>query len=199
LRSFRNPASHAGWRQCHITTLAAEHTMKRIFGAAAILAGALCLTVAAMAKERTERPLTADSKALFDDQAAAIRQQMQPGGHYEFVSEAERAEVEKNLEQVSSVLGRHADARQFSDADKAELLLAQENVNAVLTRNDGRRLICERNRPTGSHLGKDKCVTFAERERQRRSSETEVRRLQMKSPGPSGLPNASELRGAGGN
>lgn len=170
--------------------------MKRIYPAALLMVTLLFAAVAS-AKERVERPLTADTKTLFDDQAAAIRQQMQPGGHYEFVSTSERSEVEQNLERMAAVLGRHADPTSFSDADKTELLQAQENVNAVLTRNDGRRLICQRERATGSHLGKDKCQTFAERERARRSSENEVRRLQMKSPGPSGLPNASELRGGG--
>ncbi|WP_386065578.1 hypothetical protein ACFJIW_13715 [Tahibacter sp. UC22_41] len=166
---------------------------------AALLAGCLIFAATAAARERVERPLTADSKTLFDDQAAAIRQEMQSGGRYEFVSEAERADVESNLVRIAGVLGRHADAQAFSDGDKAELLQAQENVNAVLTRNDGRRMVCVRERPTGSHLGKDKCQTFAEIERARRSSETDVRRLQMKSPGPSGLPNQSDLRRSGGN
>lgn len=173
--------------------------MKRIYPAAVLAVASLLCAVSAQAKERVERPLTADSRALFDDQAAAIRQQMQPGGHYEFVSEPERREVEQNLAQIAAVLDRHADAAGFGDRDRAELLQAQENVNAVLTRNDGRRLVCVRERPTGSHLGKDKCQTLAEKERQRRSSETEVRRLQMRSPGSSGLPNASALRGSGGN
>lgn len=172
--------------------------MKPIFPAALLLAAGLVLAAAAPAKERVERPLTADSQSLFDDQAAAIRQEMQPGGRYEFVSGAERADVEQNLERIGAALARHQAAEAFSDGDKAALLQAQENVNAVLTRNDGRRLICVRERPTGSHLGKDKCRTYAEIERARRSSETEVRRLQMKSPGPSGLPNQEELRRTGG-
>lgn len=174
--------------------------MKRKYPAA-LLAVTLVFAVSGFAKERTERPLTADTKALFDDQAAAIRQQMLPGGHYEFVSTAERGEVEQNLDRIAAVLAQHDDPKSFSDADKTALLQAQENVNAVLTRNDGRRLVCQRERATGSHLGKDTCQTFAERERARRSSATEVRRLQMKSPGPSGLPDAADLRrgGRGGN
>lgn len=171
--------------------------MKHPITAAIVLAASLAFSVAAGAKERVERPLSAESKALFDDQAAAIRQQMEPGGHYEFVSAAERGEVEQNLQAMADLLARHADAGALPDRDKTSLLKAQEDINAILTRNDGRRLVCERSRPTGSHLGKDKCVTFAERERQRRLSEVEVRKLQMKSPGPSGLPNASELRGGG--
>jgi hypothetical protein len=172
--------------------------MKRNYPAA-LLVVTLLFAAGTFAKETVERPLTADSKTLFDDQAAAIRQQMQPGGHYEFVSKEERGEVEQNLDRIAAVLAQHDDPKSFTDADKAALLQAQENVNAVLTRNDGRRLICQRERATGSHLGKDKCQTLAERERARRVSEGEVRRLQMKSPGPSGLPNAADLRRGGGN
>jgi hypothetical protein len=171
--------------------------MKHPITAAVLLAVALMFSTAPGAKKTAERPLTAESRTLFEDQSAAIRQQMEPGGHYEFVSAAERAEVERNLQTMGDLLARHTDAAALAERDKAALLQAQENVNAILTRNDGRRLICERSRPTGSHLGKDKCVTFAERERQRRLSEVEVRKLQMKSPGPSGLPNAAELRGGG--
>lgn len=163
------------------------------------LVAVLMLAGAAGATERIERPLTADTPTLFDDQAAAIRQQMAPGGYYEFVPLPERIEVEQNLDRMASVLAQHTDPIAMSESAKTALLQAQEAVNAVLTRNDGRRLICRRERPTGSHLGKDKCQTLAERERARRGSETEVRRLQMKSPGPSGLPNASALRGSNGN
>jgi hypothetical protein len=154
--------------------------MKHPITAAVLLAVALMFSTAPGAKKTAERPLTAESRTLFEDQSAAIRQQ-----------------VERNLQTMGDLLARHTDAAALAERDKAALLQAQENVNAILTRNDGRRLICERSRPTGSHLGKDKCVTFAERERQRRLSEVEVRKLQMKSPGPSGLPNAAELRGGG--
>ena len=67
--------------------------MKRTFPAAVLAAACLVFAATALAKDKVERPLTADSKALFDDQAAAIRQQMQPGGHYEFVSASEEHTV----------------------------------------------------------------------------------------------------------
>lgn len=172
--------------------------MKQEYVALMLVAG-LLLAGAAGANERVERPLTAGTRALFEDQAAAIRQQMEPGGYYEFVPTPERIEVEQSLERMAGVLTQQTDPTSMRESDKAVLLQAQEAVNAVLTRNDGRRLVCRRERPTGSHLGKDKCQTLAERERARRSSEAEVRRLQMKSPGSSGLPNASTLRGSGGN
>lgn len=164
--------------------------------------GLLALTLAfaasapQAAKQQLERALTADSRAQFDDQAAAIRKQMEPGGHYEFVSPTERTQVEKGLDTVATVLARHADPREFTDKDKVELLQAQEDVNAILTKNDGRRLICERIAPTGSRLGKDHCRTYAERERERRMTQKDLRDRQMQPSVKSGLPE-KERRGGG--
>lgn len=141
------------------------------------------------AKQEMERALTAGSRAQFDDQAAAIRKQMDPGGHYEFVSTAERTQVEKGLDTVAAVLARHDDPKGYTDQDKLELLQAQENVNAILTKNDGRRLICERRAPTGSRLGKDYCRTYAEQERERRTTQKDVMDRQRQPSGISGLPS----------
>ncbi|MDC8012396.1 hypothetical protein [Tahibacter soli] len=169
--------------------------MKRQIAASLVLAFAAAAGVAHAAKHETERVLTADSRAAFDDQALAIRRQMEAGGHYEFVSQAERTQVEQGLTRVADILARHADPKDFTDKDKLELVQAQENVNAILTHNDGRRIICERRAPTGSRLGKDYCRTFAEQERERRATQKDVRDRQRQPSGISGLPS----RDGGGN
>ncbi|WP_257389627.1 hypothetical protein [Tahibacter caeni] len=46
-----------------------------------------------------------------------------------------------------------------------EVYSAQETVNAILTRNDGRRMICERRAPTGSNRKELQCAPLADRER----------------------------------
>ncbi|HVJ61697.1 MAG TPA: hypothetical protein VM555_03195, partial [Tahibacter sp.] len=163
--------------------------MKHVIAASLALAFAAIAPIAHAAKHAAERVLTADSRAAFDDQALAIRRQMEPGGHYEFVSQAERTQVEQGLERVSTILARHDDPNAFTDKDKLELVQAQENVNAILTQNDGRRVICERRAPTGSRLGKDFCRTFAEQERERRATQKDVRDRQRQPSGISGLPS----------
>jgi hypothetical protein len=172
--------------------------MKRSIAAGLALALMLAATATQAAKPPVERVLTADSRTAFDDQALAIRKQMEAGGHYEFVSAAERKEVEDGLAHVAAILARHDDPAAITDKERLELYQAQENVNAVLTRNDGRRVICERRAPTGSRLGKDFCRTFAEQERERRATRKDVMDRQRQPSGISGLPSRDMGGGGGG-
>ncbi|MEO8669680.1 MAG: hypothetical protein ABI411_00120 [Tahibacter sp.] len=141
------------------------------------------------AKESTEHAITAQSQAQFELQSAAVRAQLKAGGHYEFVNAAERGTIERRLYEIGAIIARHTDPAQFTDKDKADLLVAQEDVNAILTKNDGRRLVCERRAPTGSHLGQDKCRTVADIERERRETRKNVGDRQRQPSTPSGLPN----------
>jgi hypothetical protein len=146
------------------------------------------LSGGAVAKDSAERVLNGQGQEQFALQSSAVRAQMKPGGQYEFVSGADRAIVERRLDEISAIIARHADPSQFTDKDKAELLVAQEDVNAILTRNDGRRLVCERSAPTGSHLGQDKCRTVADIERQRRETRKNMGDRQKQPSAISGLP-----------
>ena len=145
--------------------------------------------VSASAKEPSERALNADSSEQFELQSAAVRAQMKSGGHYEFVTNTDRLTVENRLTEITAIMARHPNPAEFTDKDKAELLVAQEEVNAILTKNDGRRLVCERRAPTGSHLGQDKCRTVADIERERRETRKDVGDRQRQPSATSGLPN----------
>ncbi len=136
---------------------------------AVVFAVGLALSIGAMAAEKLDPALQAVTKEKFDDQAAAIRQQMKPGGRWEFVDSDERASVNSRLDEIASVLAA-ATADELSREQKAKVLQAQEDVNAILTKKDGRRLICQQVAPTGSNRKQKQCSTFAERERQRRDS-----------------------------
>ena len=119
--------------------------------------------------------LAADTKEKFDDQAAAIRQQMKSGGYWEFVSGSERTTVERRLDEISQLLGTAHDANGLDAKGKAQVLTAQEEVNAILSKKDGRRLICKSVSPTGSHRKQMECQTYAERERERRDAQNTMR------------------------
>lgn len=138
---------------------------------AVVFAVGLALSVGVMAAEKKLDPaLQAVTKEKFDDQAAAIRQQMKPGGRWEFVDTDERAQVNSRLDEIASLLATTASADALSRTDKGRLLEAQEDVNAVLTKKDGRRLICQQVTPTGSNRKQKQCSTFAQRERERRDA-----------------------------
>lgn len=137
---------------------------------AVVFAVGLALSMGALAAEKLDPALQAVTKEKFDDQAAAIRQQMKPGGRWEFVDSEERSRVNSRLDEIASLLASAASADELGRDEKGKLLEAQEDVNAILTKKDGRRLICQQVAPTGSNRKQKQCSTYAERERQRRDS-----------------------------
>ena len=149
----------------------------KVFCKALLIGVAAVVSVNAFAAKQADPPpaLAADTKEKFDDQAAAIRQQMKQGGYWEFVSGDERTTVERRLDEISQLLGSAHNAGELQSKEKGQILTAQEEVNAILSKKDGRRLICKSVSPTGSHRKQTECQTFAERERQRRETQTSMR------------------------
>lgn len=141
-----------------------------------VFAVGLALSLGAVAADKKLDPaLRAVTKEKFDDQAAAIRQQMKAGGRWEFVDTSERTQVNTRLDEIASLLATVASVEELSRVDKGKLIEAQEDVNAVLTKKDGRRLICQQVTPTGSNRTQKQCSTFAQRERERRDARTFMR------------------------
>ena len=150
---------------------------------AVVFAVGLALSVGAFAAEKKLDPaLQAVTKEKFDDQSAAIRQQMKPGGRWEFVNTEERATVNSRLDDIAALLAKVASVDELDGSSKGKLLEAQEDVNAVLTKKDGRRLICQQVTPTGSNRKQKQCTTFAEQERERRDARTFMRDTGISQP-----------------
>ncbi|MEO8669979.1 MAG: hypothetical protein ABI411_01615 [Tahibacter sp.] len=141
----------------------------------AFVALVLCMSTAVVASQKLDPALQAVTKEKFDDQAAAIRQQMKAGGHWEFVDNLERTSIERRLDEISTLLGDVESIDGLPADKKARLIAAQEEVNAILTKKDGRRLVCENSAPTGSHRLQQQCQTFAQRERDRKESQKYLR------------------------
>lgn len=115
--------------------------------------------------------LQATNKEKFDDQAAAIRIQMQPGGYWEFVDKTARRTIDRRLDEIASLLKDVDSADGLRNEQKEALMMAQEEVNAILTKSDGRRLVCRVAAPTGSHLKKQECQTLGQIERNRQEAQ----------------------------
>lgn len=149
--------------------------MNRIAKVFVVALGLALSFSAAAAEPKLDPALQATTKEKFEDQSAAIRSQMKTGGRWEFVDSTERATVERRLDEIAALMGNAASADELSSGDRSTLLTAQEEVNAILTKKDGRRLICQNVAPTGSNRKQKTCVTFAERERERRDSQNFLR------------------------
>lgn len=104
----------------------------------------------------------ADTKAAFAEQAALVRQQMAPGGRYAFVTPDDRAKVDARLDEMIAIFDA-GDVATLPRERLADLYVAQEEINAILTGRDERRVICERTRVTGSHMKTPQCVPFAKK------------------------------------
>jgi hypothetical protein len=159
--------------------------MKRWIMSALLLGFAVCATSAVAAKKEAEKVVAADTKAAFADQAESVREQMAEGGRYEFVTPAERSKVNARLEEMSRIF-EEGDVANLSKAKIADLYVAQEDINAILTKRDGKRVICERVKIVGSHMKSMQCITYAEQERGRRVSQDAIRNSMRPSYGEVG-------------
>ncbi|TDR45789.1 hypothetical protein DFR29_104217 [Tahibacter aquaticus] len=155
-----------------------------------LAAAALFLPLACgAAKPEAEKHIDVARQERFEDQAAAIRQEMKTGGRFEFLTAAERGGVEKQLDTIAAILEAHSGAKLDDDA-QLDVYAAQETANSILTQKDGRRLICEYTAPTGSNRKVKQCMTFAERTRAHKESQNTMRDNLHK--------NAPDMRGPNG-
>jgi hypothetical protein len=130
------------------------------------IGGTLQVEVAQASK--TETILKADNAAEFSTVAAAVKQEMLPGGRFEFVDDKERDTVSTRLVDMQSLFNKHGAVAQMDMQTKVQLFNDQEAVNAILTHRDDERLICENTAQLGSHIPRTTCITYRESERRRR-------------------------------
>jgi len=116
--------------------------------------------------------------AQLDELIEMIRTEIKPGGRWEHVPEMQRPTLESELAKMESLLEGHESVDELSDVNKTRLMNAQSKANAILTRHDGERLICERHKPTGSHRTQTICITYAQRHRMRENSQDALLRAQ---------------------
>lgn|SRR5574337_192892 len=112
-----------------------------------------------------------DTPRAFEAQAAQVRKEMGPRGQYGGISASDRAVVDADLDTIDALLRKRGSAAKLSDSDQVALMNAQERINAVLTRNEGNRLICTLEARTGSNFKQKVCRTQAEIDSIRRKSQ----------------------------
>lgn len=123
----------------------------------------------------------ADTRADFMGVVASVKKEMVPGGRYEFVSGSERQTIDASLSEMQSSFDRFGTVAAMDKDTKFQLYVDQENVDAILTHRDDRRLVCKSERPIGSLVPKRTCRTYGEVERGRLKSEQFM--LQQARPG----------------
>lgn len=135
------------------------------------LAAPLALAASGGGKENYNEAVKADTAAQFAEVVAGVRAEMVPGGRYEYVQAAEKARIDRDLASMEKLFADNAGlVANMSQEDKVALFNAQESVNAILTRRDGDRVICEHRKPIGSNIPKTSCHTYAQEEEARRGT-----------------------------
>src|SRR5947199_130846 len=111
-----------------------------------------CSTVIAVESGVAEKPLAIDTAEQFAQKTRQIQLELQPSGRYEFLGADERHHVEDDLARMAKMIKSTGSISAMQPEQKVELFNAQERVNAILTKNDGNRLVCEHHRTTGSMM-----------------------------------------------
>lgn len=117
---------------------------------------------AAIPEEGGKPVVKADSTENFEAVVAAIHQQMQPGGRWQFTNAKERATIDESFADMGKLYDQFGSVDKMDQAAKVRLLADQSTVNAILTKKDGDRLICETSVPVGSHFPVKTCKTYAQ-------------------------------------
>lgn len=134
----------------------------------AMAALGLIFTLSLQAKQPVPTPsVKADTKDQFVAVSDHVREQMAPGGRFEFVNTQERATVDTDLTQMQSLFDKFVTVDAMDAASKIQLYNDQSEVNAILTRRDGDREICDQEKSTGSNIPKTVCRKYSDIERER--------------------------------
>jgi len=106
--------------------------------------------------------VNANTGDKFEVVAVAVRQQMQPGGRWQFVDKNERVMIDDSFADMSKLFGQFGSVDKMDDNAKVRLFADQSTVNAILTKKDGDRLICQSVVSVGSHLPVKTCRTYSQ-------------------------------------
>ena len=146
------------------------------------IAASLLLVLSAQVASASDKPnpaVNASDKDSFQTVSEWVRKQMDAGGRYAETNGEERQVVNARLDEMTRMFEQKASVDQMSVDEKKKLLVDQEEINSILGKRDGDRLICKSERPIGSNLPVKTCVTARERDQRRRDDNKELERQQV--------------------
>lgn len=153
--------------------------MKLKFWLLGAVVGMALLQASAICAHKTEVIVKAENKDDFAAVVAAVHQQMQSGGRYEFVDRGERQKVDASFADMQSLFDKYNNVAQMDQNAKVQLFNDQEAVNAILTHRDDKRLVCESVAPIGSHIPRTSCRTYREIEQEHRDTRNIQQQMQQ--------------------
>ena len=146
----------------------------RAIGKLALLAFAVAATSAVAKENYKEASFNADTRDSFASVSAAVRDEIKPGGRYEYVNDKERFAINQKLDDMGALFASHDSVATMSQENKIRLYNDQESINSILTRRDGERVICKKEAPIGSHIPVTTCHTYAQEQDAHRANAQQV-------------------------
>ena len=146
------------------------------------IAALLLLVLSAQVASASDKPnpaVNASDKDSFQTVSEWVRKQMDVGGRYAETNGEERQVVTARLDDMAKLFEQKSTVDQMSVDEKKRLLVDQEEINSILGKRDGERLICRSERPIGSNLPVKTCMTASERDERRRQDRKQLDRLQI--------------------
>jgi len=107
-------------------------------------------------------PIQATTPGDFAKIVANVRAEMTPTGRYAEVAGVERSRVNERLDEMTALFTKDGEVSQMNQADKVALFNAQEEVNGILLKRDGDRLVCKTEARSGTHFKNTTCKTARE-------------------------------------
>ena len=125
-----------------------------------------------------------DVEASFSEQRAAINRALGDGETYSEMQPDDVRAVQLSLDRIAMLLGPAQSVDQLDPTRRVEVFNEQDKVNTLLTNaHKESRLVCRREKPTGSHRPSTLCLTVAERRRQREAA-NDLLRYNPRAQGP---------------
>ena len=136
----------------------------------------LGLLMIAASASATDGGIDVKSKP-FDEQAKTIRVELASSDKYREITREDRALVTSTLDRMGTRIEEAGGVDRLAPQAMVDVFNDQEKVNAVLTRaREDSRMVCKRERKTGSNFTSNSCMTVAQRRRHSEASRDYLRR-----------------------
>ena len=120
------------------------------------------------AAEKIEAFVKADTYELFVPTVQAVKKEMESGGKFEFIAQADKTAAIDDLDAMTALLKKYGSVSAMKMQEKVSLFNLQEHLNGILTHSSSDRLVCTRGVNTGSHIQKTSCSTYGDIQREKR-------------------------------
>jgi hypothetical protein len=158
-----------------VTTIEGVHMKSAI----ATILTTFCMAASVCAKDKYHEVVNAASDDEFAQVTASVRKEMEDGGRYEFDKPDERSTIDKSIAAMAALFNKKGSVANMTQNDKIALFDNQEKVNAILTKRDSDRVICQNVTPIGSHIPKTTCHTYGQEEEARRGTTHQMNAWQL--------------------